>query len=45
MHTETLTEWVHDHVFEESSHAAEGGARTVMWITALMMTVEIAAGW
>lgn len=45
MHTENLTEWAHDHVFEESSHAAERGARAVMWITAVMMTVEIAAGW
>jgi cation diffusion facilitator family transporter len=45
MHTENLTEWAHDHVFEEGSHAAERGARAVMWITAVMMTVEIAAGW
>jgi cation diffusion facilitator family transporter len=35
----------HDHVFDEGSQAAERGTRTVMWITAAMMVVEIAAGW
>ena len=45
MHTENLSGWTHTHVFEASSHAAERGTRAVMWITAVMMVVEIAAGW
>lgn len=44
-HTENLSAWTHHHVFDESNHAAERGARAVMWITAAMMVVEIAAGW
>jgi cation diffusion facilitator family transporter len=36
---------MHDHVFDEQSHAAERGTRLVMWITATMMVVEIVAGW
>lgn len=43
--TENLSPWTHSHVFEEGSEAAERGARIVMWITAAMMVVEIAAGW
>lgn len=42
---ENLSSWTHSHVFEEGSKAAERGARIVMWITAAMMVVEIAAGW
>src|SRR5258706_9979612 len=45
MHTHNLSEWTHDHVFEESNPAAERGTRAVMWITAAMMIVEISAGW
>jgi cation diffusion facilitator family transporter len=40
-----LSRWIHDHVFDEGSAAAERGTRLVMWITAAMMVVEIAAGW
>jgi cation diffusion facilitator family transporter len=40
-----LSQWTHDHVFDEGSQAAERGTRLVMWITAAMMVVEIAAGW
>ncbi len=36
--------WGHDHVFDEGNYAAERGTRAVMWITAAMMVVEIAAG-
>ncbi len=36
---------VHDHHFDQGSKAAERGTRLVMWITAAMMVVEIAAGW
>jgi cation diffusion facilitator family transporter len=43
-HTDDLSHWTHDHVFDESTQAAERGTRLVMWITAAMMVVEIAAG-
>lgn len=45
MHTENLSSWMHDHVFDSGSHAAERSTRAVMWITAAMMFVEIIAGW
>jgi len=45
MHTHDLTPWTHSHVFDPGSHAAERGTKTVMWITAAMMIVEIWAGW
>nr|WP_307724842.1 CDF family Co(II)/Ni(II) efflux transporter DmeF [Pseudoduganella flava] len=37
--------WRHEHVFDQSSQAAERRTRLVMWITAATMIVEIAAGW
>jgi cation diffusion facilitator family transporter len=40
-----LSEWIHDHLFDEGSEAAEKSTRLVMWITAAMMLVEIVAGW
>lgn len=43
--SEDLSAWTHDHVFDEGSQSAERGTRAVMWITAAMMVVEIAAGW
>ena len=45
MHTDNLSRWTHEHVFDEGSQAAERGTRLVMWITAAMMVAEIAAGW
>jgi cation diffusion facilitator family transporter len=45
MHTDNLSDWTHDHVFDIGSRAAERGTRLVMWITAAMMVVEIVAGW
>jgi cation diffusion facilitator family transporter len=45
MHTHDLSGYTHHHVFDEGSYAAERGTRAVMWITAAMMVVEIAAGW
>lgn len=45
MHTHDLSRWSHHHVFNEGNPAAEQGTRTVMWITAAMMVVEIFAGW
>ncbi|HEX5363316.1 MAG TPA: CDF family Co(II)/Ni(II) efflux transporter DmeF, partial [Gallionella sp.] len=45
MHTHDLSRWTHQHVFNQGSPAAERSTRAVMWITAAMMVVEIAAGW
>jgi cation diffusion facilitator family transporter len=45
MHTHDLSPWTHGHVFDEGNPLAERGTRLVMWITASMMVVEIAAGW
>jgi cation diffusion facilitator family transporter len=45
MHTDNLSQWSHDHIFDRGSHAAERGTRLVMWITAATMVVEIVAGW
>ena len=44
-HQQSVDELVHDHIFDQANIAAERGARLVMWITAAMMAVEIAAGW
>ncbi|HTR00945.1 MAG TPA: CDF family Co(II)/Ni(II) efflux transporter DmeF [Candidatus Acidoferrum sp.] len=35
----------HDHRFDAGSLAAERSTRLVMWITAVTMVIEIAAGW
>lgn len=45
MHTNDLSSWTHDHIFDGGNQAAERGTRLVMWITAAMMVVEITAGW
>ncbi len=45
MHTQDLAAWQHDHAFDAGNAAGERGTRRVMWITAAMMLVEIAAGW
>ncbi len=45
MHTDDLSRWIHAHVFDQSNPLAERSTRLVMWITAAMMVVEIAAGW
>ena len=45
MHNDTLSDWLHEHVFDEGSQAAERGTRLVMWITLVTMVVEIWAGW
>jgi cation diffusion facilitator family transporter len=45
MHTENFAKRQHDHVFDTGNLAAERGTRLVMAITAVMMVVEIAAGW
>ena len=45
MNTDELSDWIHDHAFDEGSAKAERSTRLVMWITAAMMVVEIVAGW
>jgi cation diffusion facilitator family transporter len=45
MQTDRNSAWDHDHVFDTGNPAAERGTRLVMWITASMMVIEIAAGW
>ncbi len=45
MHVEHLSDYTHEHVFDQTSEAAERGTRMVVWITAAMMVVEIIAGW
>ena len=45
MRSHDLGPWQHDHVFDTGNAAGERGTRRVLWITAAMMLVEIAAGW
>jgi len=45
MHTHDLSAWSHGHSFDAGNSAGERGTRAVMWITAAMMVIEIAAGW
>ncbi len=45
MHTHDLAAWTHDHEFDLGNPAAERGTRAVMWVTAIMMVVEITGGW
>ncbi len=45
MHTQNLSQWTHQHVFDAGNHSAERSTRAVMWITAVMMVIEILAGW
>lgn len=45
MHSDDLSDWLHDHVFDSSNQAAEKSTRVVMWITFAMMLVEISTGW
>lgn len=36
-----LSQWIHDHIFDEGSQKAETRTRLVMWITLAMMVLEI----
>lgn len=45
MHTHNLSRWQHEHVFDTGNAAGERSTKLVMWITAVMMVAEIAAGW
>ena len=40
-----ISRWEHDHVFDRGNAAGERGTRAVTWLTAVMMVVEIVAGW
>ena len=37
--------WSHHHLFHRDNAAAERSTRVVMWITLVMMVIEIVAGW
>jgi len=45
MQTDDLSAYTHEHVFDLGNPAAERGTRTVMWVTAAMIVIEIAGGW
>lgn len=45
MHTHNLTPWQHEHVFDAGNAAGERSTKLVMWLAAVMMVAEIAAGW
>jgi cation diffusion facilitator family transporter len=45
MSTHDPSAWQHDHAFDAGNIAGERSTRVVMWITAIMMVAEIAAGW
>jgi len=45
MHTEDISTYTHEHVFDLGNPAAERGTRIVMWVTAGMMVVEVVGGW
>jgi cation diffusion facilitator family transporter len=45
MQQRDIAGWEHDHVFDRGNAAGERGTRAVAWLTALMMVVEIVAGW
>ena len=45
MHTQTLDKWQHQHRSHNENHGAERNTRRVMWLTLVMMVVEITTGW
>lgn len=45
MHLHHLTDWAHEHVFDRGSQRAERSTRLVLWLTLVMMGIEIVAGW
>ncbi len=45
MHTQDLSSWLHTHVFNNENKHAERSTRVVASITAIMMIIEIWAGW
>lgn len=45
MHTHDLSAWQHEHIFDAGNLAGQRGTKIVMWLTAVMMVVEIFCGW
>ena len=45
MHTDNLSAWTHEHVFDTGNALAERSTWVVAWITAAAMVIEITAGW
>ena len=45
MHLHDLSRWQHEHVFDKGNPLGERSAKAVMWITFVMMLIEILAGW
>ena len=45
MHTDDISSYTHEHVFDLGNPAAARGTWIVMWVTLVMMIVEIAGGW
>lgn len=45
MHADNMNEWRHSHHFHGDTEKAEAGTRRVVWLTVIMMVVEIAAGY
>jgi len=45
MHTDDISAYMHEHVFDLGNPVAERGTRAVMWVTTVMMIAEIAGGW
>jgi cation diffusion facilitator family transporter len=44
MHTNDLSPWTHQHVFDEGNRAGERGTRAVVLITSVMMLTEVVGG-
>jgi len=45
MHTHTLEKWQHPHRFHNENRSAERNTMKVIWLTLVMMVIEIVAGW
>lgn len=45
MHTEHMDEWRHSHHFHGDTGKAEASTRRVVWLTLIMMVMEIGAGY
>jgi len=45
MHTHDLKDWQHQHKSNNENRTAERNTLRVMWLTLIMMIVEIATGW
>lgn len=45
MHTHTINKWQHQHRSHSENRTAERNTLRVMWLTLIMMVVEIATGW